>query len=149
MPSVLLIFMGDNVFKCLIKHPIYLTKSSLSSGCNSGFRESTLSSSVTRKDARLVLEGYNLTLQGVTTRDQGEYICEVQTLTICTLTITIYNIPRWRRRRWSPSARRTSSASWCLPPWSPCLTQVPAPVISHHVIMSLYLVILSLCQYIT
>ena len=41
------------------------------------FRESTLSSSVTRKDARLVLEGYNLTLQGVTTRDQGEYICEV------------------------------------------------------------------------
>ena len=32
---------------------------------------------MTRKDARLVLEGYNLTLQGVTTRDQGEYICEV------------------------------------------------------------------------
>ena len=60
---------------------------SLSSGCNSGFRESTLSNSVTRKDARLVLEGYNLTLQGVTTRDQGEYICEVQTLSVHSLSV--------------------------------------------------------------
>ena len=41
------------------------------------YLKSKLSSSVARKDSRLVLEGYNLTLQGVTTRDQGEYICEV------------------------------------------------------------------------
>jgi len=37
---------------------------------------------IIRKDPRLRLEGYNLTMQGVGVKDEGEYICEVETYTL-------------------------------------------------------------------
>ena len=37
---------------------------------------------IIRKDPRLRLEGYNLTMHGVGVKDEGEYICEVETYTL-------------------------------------------------------------------
>ena len=37
---------------------------------------------IIRKDPRLRLEGYNLTMRGVSVKDEGEYICEVETFNL-------------------------------------------------------------------
>ena len=34
---------------------------------------------VIRKDKRFTLDGYNLTMQSVQVKDEGEYVCEVET----------------------------------------------------------------------
>ena len=34
---------------------------------------------IIRKDPRFVLQGYNLTITGVRVKDEGEYICQVET----------------------------------------------------------------------
>ena len=34
---------------------------------------------IIRRDARFRLEGYNLTITGVSVKDEGEYVCEVET----------------------------------------------------------------------
>ena len=99
-----------------------------------------------------MLEGYNLTLQGVSTRDQGEYICEVAGSTNTHYLYSSYLQYTQVETEAVEPIRQENILSVLVP-----ATVEPLPHSGHiscHVmssclvIMSLYLVIMSSCHHI-
>ena len=95
-----------------------------------------------------MLEGYNLTLQGVTTRDQGEYICEVGGSTNTHYSSCCLQYTQVETEAVEP-IRQENILSVLVP-----ATVEPLPHSGHiscHVILSchhvLYLLIMSSCHY--